>query len=77
MFAVSTSLKFLWKYFCIALARNAYYLVQLNRGTLIDGKTFMVRLKTEKTMKINLSTFTVLKRIIHISDISYVDTSIL
>ena len=45
----------------------------IKKRSYIHGKTYAVLLKTEITMKANLSTFTVLKRIIHISDITYVD----
>ena len=41
--------KFSQKYFCVALAIRAHYLVQLKRGTYIYGKASMVLLKTMKT----------------------------
>ena len=48
---VSTPLKLSQKYFCIALARSAYY---LERGAYIHGKTPVVFLQTVKTMKVSL-----------------------
>ena len=55
MFAVSTLLKFLWKYLCFALAKSAYYLVKLKRGAYINWKTFVVLLKIMKTAKVQPS----------------------
>ena len=40
------------KYFCVALAISAHYLVQLKRGTYIYGKTFMAFLKNVKNVKV-------------------------
>ena len=49
---VAVPLKFSRKYFRVALAMSAHYLVQLQRGTYIHGKTFTVRLKTVKNVKV-------------------------
>ena len=48
---VSAPSKFSWKYFRIALAISAHYLVQLKRGAYIHTKTFMVLLKTREKCK--------------------------
>ena len=49
MFVFSTPLKFSQKYFYIALAIGAYYLVLLMKGTYIPGKILVVLLKTMKS----------------------------
>ena len=61
IFAVSTPSKFSLKYFRLALAISAHYLVQLKGGAFIHGKTFglLKTVKTQKFSAVNISPFTV------------------
>ena len=52
IFVVLGPSKFSRKYFRIALAINAHYLVPLKRGAYVHGKTFMVLQKTVKNAKV-------------------------
>ena len=47
-----SAIKFLRRYFHIALAISTHYLVELKRGTYILGKTFAVVLKTVENVEV-------------------------